>query len=99
MLISAEEEQISTPLENGVKSPKSTPSGSNLESPDSMLSASEIPESPPVPAISTDVKVVPEHENDELVKRISNLEGRTLLVVCFLCLCYLFSLCLKAENS
>ncbi|XP_057512549.1 kinesin-like protein KIN-14U [Actinidia eriantha] len=68
MFISTEnEEQISLPLENGVES--------NLDSPDGLLSASEMPESPLFPAVSTDVNVVPEHEKNELETKIVNLEG------------------------
>ncbi|XP_057498459.1 kinesin-like protein KIN-14U [Actinidia eriantha] len=68
MFISTEnEKQISLPSENGV--------GSNLDSPDGLLSASEMPESPPFPAVSTDVNVVPEHEKNELETKIANLEG------------------------
>ncbi|GFZ02844.1 P-loop containing nucleoside triphosphate hydrolases superfamily protein [Actinidia rufa] len=68
MFISTEnEEQISRPLENGVES--------NLDSPDGLLSVSEMPESPLFPAVSTDVNVVPEHEKNELETKIVNLEG------------------------
>ncbi|PSS24881.1 Kinesin-like protein [Actinidia chinensis var. chinensis] len=68
MFISTEnEEQISLPLENGV--------GSNLDSPDGLLSASKMPESPPFPAVFTDVNVVPQLEKKELETKIANLEG------------------------
>ncbi|GFZ02839.1 P-loop containing nucleoside triphosphate hydrolases superfamily protein [Actinidia rufa] len=68
MFISTEnEEQISRSLENGVES--------NLDSPDGLLSVSEMPESPLFPAVSTDVNVVPEHEKNELETKIVNLEG------------------------
>ena len=71
MFISTEnEEQISRPLENGVES--------NLDSPDGLLSASEMPESPLFPAVSTDVNVVPEHEKNELETKIVNLEGKII---------------------
>ncbi|KAF5951325.1 hypothetical protein HYC85_009269 [Camellia sinensis] len=79
MFISTEKEvQISQPLENGMESPKSSPLGSNPDSPDALLPPSEIPNPPPVPAISTDVNVVPEHEKDELERTISNLEGEIM---------------------
>ena len=71
MFISTEnEEQISLPLENGVES--------NLDSPDGLLSVSEMPESPLFPAVSIDVNVVPEHEKNELETKIVNLEGKII---------------------
>ncbi|KAL7234919.1 hypothetical protein ACSBR1_018399 [Camellia fascicularis] len=79
MFISTEKEvQISQPLENGMESPKSCPLGSNPDSPDALLPPSEIPDPPPVPTISIDVNVVPEHEKDELERTISNLEGEIM---------------------
>uniref|UniRef100_A0A5B6YVW4 Putative kinesin-like protein KIFC3 n=1 Tax=Davidia involucrata TaxID=16924 RepID=A0A5B6YVW4_DAVIN len=75
MFISTEKEQISLPLENGGESLKFSPLGSNPDSLDGLPPASELPESPPVSAIYTDVTVVPEQEKNELELSISNLEG------------------------
>ncbi|KAK9291941.1 hypothetical protein L1049_019893 [Liquidambar formosana] len=75
MFISAEKEQISLPSENRTESLKQSPRGSNPDSLDGLPLASELPESPPLPAVYTDVNVVPEHEKHELEQTISNLEG------------------------
>ncbi|XP_041022009.1 kinesin-like protein KIN-14U isoform X1 [Juglans microcarpa x Juglans regia] len=73
MSIPAEKEQISLPLEDARESLKSSPMGSN---PDSLgLSpVSELLNSPSIPAIYTDVNVVPEHVKNELEQSILNLE-------------------------
>ncbi|XP_052192652.1 kinesin-like protein KIN-14U [Diospyros lotus] len=72
MLISTEkEEQILSPLEIGrVYLKEESPLGLNPDS--------EMQESPQVPAISTHVNVVPEHEKIELEKTVSNLEGQIM---------------------
>ncbi|KAA8544993.1 hypothetical protein F0562_019790 [Nyssa sinensis] len=75
MVISTEIEQISLPLENGNDFLKFSPLGSNPDSLDGLPQSSELPDSPPVSALYTDVNVVPEHEKNELEQSISNLEG------------------------
>ncbi|XP_057963011.1 kinesin-like protein KIN-14U [Malania oleifera] len=74
MFISTENEEISLPSEYVGESLKSFAMGSNSDSLDGLPLASEL-DSPPLPAIYTDVNVVPEHEKNELRKTITNLEG------------------------
>lgn len=76
MLISIENEQISLPSANVNESLKSSPMESNPDSLNGLPSVSDLPDSPPLPTIYTDVNVVPEHEKNELQQSISSLEGR-----------------------
>jgi hypothetical protein len=66
MFVSAEEEQISLPSENAMESLKF----------DGISPVSEFHDAPTIPAIYTDVNVVPEHEKNELKELILHLEGR-----------------------
>lgn len=75
MSIPAEKEQISLPLEDARESLKSSPMGSNPDSLDGLSPVSELLNSPSIPAIYTDVNVVPEHVKNELERSILNLEG------------------------
>jgi hypothetical protein len=76
MFVSAEEEQISLPSENAMESLKSYPMGSSPDSLDGISPVSELHDAPTIPAIYTDVNVVPEHEKNELKQLILNLEGK-----------------------
>lgn len=78
MIVSTEKEQITLPSENGIESLKSSPMGSDPDSLDGLPLASELPESPPLPAVYTDVNVIPEHEKQELEQTILNLEEEIL---------------------
>ncbi|KAF3454370.1 hypothetical protein FNV43_RR04817 [Rhamnella rubrinervis] len=76
MFISIENEQISLPSADVNESLKSSPMESNPDSLNGLPPVSDLPDSPPIPPIYTDVNVVPEHEKDELQQSISCLEGR-----------------------
>ncbi|XP_059440130.1 kinesin-like protein KIN-14U [Corylus avellana] len=80
MFVSAEEEQISLPSENAMESLKSSPMGSSPDSLDGISPVSELHDAPTIPAIYTDVNVVPEHEKNELKQLILNLEGEIELL-------------------
>lgn len=75
MFIPTEKEQIPLISEDVKESLKSISMGSNPDSLDGLPPVSELPDSPPLPTIYTDVNVVPEHEKNELEHSISNLEG------------------------
>lgn len=76
MFVSTEKEQISLPLENGGESFKSTsPAGSYPDSLNGFPAGTELCDPVPVPALYTDVTVVPEQEKQELEQTISTLEG------------------------
>lgn len=77
MFISTEKQRISLALDNEKESMKSSPVESNLDSVDGLLPASDLPDSPPAPALYTDVSVVPEQQKNELEQSITNLEGRS----------------------
>ncbi|KAG2694957.1 hypothetical protein I3843_08G167000 [Carya illinoinensis] len=74
MFIPAEKEQISLPLEDARESLKSFPMESNPDSLDGLSPVSELLNSPSIPAIYTDVNVVPEYVKNELEQSILNLE-------------------------
>ncbi|XP_058076732.1 kinesin-like protein KIN-14U [Magnolia sinica] len=67
-------EQISPPSEE-VGEPLETSLGLKLDSFNGLPAVSQLPESPPVPTVYTDVNVVPEHEKKGLEEAISNLQG------------------------
>ena len=78
MFVSPKKEQISLPLENVGESFKSTsPAGSYPDSLNGFPTGTELcdPVTVPVPALYTDVTVVPEQEKQELEQTISTLEG------------------------
>ncbi|KAJ7973431.1 Kinesin-like protein [Quillaja saponaria] len=75
MLISTGEEQIPSPLENVSELLESSPLKLDIDSLDGFPPAGDFVDSPPIPAIYTDVSVVPEHEKNELEQSILNLEG------------------------
>ncbi|KAL9450702.1 hypothetical protein AB3S75_012436 [Citrus x aurantiifolia] len=75
MFISTENEQISMVLDKGPEPLKSSPMESTLESSDGLPPVPDLPDSPPLPLICTDVNVVPEQQKNELEQSIINLEG------------------------
>ncbi|GAY54149.1 hypothetical protein CUMW_154440 [Citrus unshiu] len=75
MFISTENEQISMALDKGPEPLKSSPMESTLESSDGLPPVPDLPDSPPLPLICTDVNVVPEQQKNELEQSIINLEG------------------------
>ncbi|PON73928.1 Kinesin-like protein [Parasponia andersonii] len=75
MFISTQNEQISLASVSVKESLKPSPMETNPDSPDGFPLASDSTESPPLSTIYTDVNVVPEHEQSELIQSISNLEG------------------------
>lgn len=76
MFISTENEQISMVLDKGPEPLKSSPMESTLESSDGLPPVPDLPDSPPLPFICTDVNVVPEQQKNELEQSIINLEGK-----------------------
>ncbi|PON69510.1 Kinesin-like protein [Trema orientale] len=75
MFISTQNEQISLASVSVKESLKPSPMETNPDSPDGFPLTSESTESPPLSTTYTDVNVVPEHEQSELIQSISNLEG------------------------
>ncbi|OWM62996.1 hypothetical protein CDL15_Pgr020290 [Punica granatum] len=69
---------ISLPTED-LKDPLNTPlMGSNSDPSGGFLPASRFSESQPLPAVCTDVTVIPEHEKQQLERTIANLEDEIL---------------------
>ncbi|KAH9688371.1 kinesin-like protein KIN-14U [Citrus sinensis] len=62
-------------LDKGPEPLKSSPMESTLESSDGLPPVPDLPDSPPLPLICTDVNVVPEQQKNELEQSIINLEG------------------------
>ncbi|KAK9215317.1 hypothetical protein WN944_007322 [Citrus x changshan-huyou] len=62
-------------LDKGPEPLKSSPMESTLESSDGLPPVPDLPDSPPLPFICTDVNVVPEQQKNELEQSIINLEG------------------------
>lgn len=75
MVIPTVVEQISLPSEDVRGSLESSPLVSSPDSPHGPSPVSELLDSLSIPAICTDVNVVPEHEKNELEQSILNLEG------------------------
>lgn len=75
MFISTENEQISMALDKGPEPLKSSPMESTMESIDGLPPVPDLPDSPRLPLICTDVNVVPEQQKNELEQSIINLEG------------------------